>query len=227
MDEQPPDLRLSADFLLQPRDLDVMRYIARHGVCTPDQVGRKFWGGSDPTARYRRVEKLAQHGYLDRDRTWYHGPYALRVPRKGLRACGSQFKPISLNWGRLRHQLAMVDLSEDLLARHPDAWWLTERELRQDWRRDGARGEQHFRLPDGLLRYPDGGVIAVELELVPKRANDYREIGDAYLRELIAGLHEVWWFVASPQAEDAVRRHFGPAYSPNPWKVEQWRSSAS
>jgi hypothetical protein len=217
---------LSADLALQSRDLEVLRYIARHGVCSPDQIGRKFWGGSDPTARYRRIEKLAQQGYLDRDRTWYHGPYALRVTRKGLRACGSPFKPVGLNWGTVRHQLAMIDLSEELLSRHPDAWWLTEREVRQDWLRDRNRGDRHARLPDGVLRFPDQRAVAVELELVPKRANDYREIGDSYLRELIGGLHEVWWFVASRQAEDAVRRHFGAAYNPNPWRVERWSPSA-
>ena len=116
-------------------------------------------------------------------------------------------------------------MSEDLLHRHPDGDWRTERELRQDWQSDRARGVEHERLPDGMLCM-DGERIAVELELSPKRPPDYRALGDAYLQEIIFGLTAVWWFVASPRITELVERHFVPSFGgDNPWRIESWTSS--
>ncbi|MGH7884015.1 MAG: hypothetical protein ACREN8_14120, partial [Candidatus Dormibacteraceae bacterium] len=158
-------------------------------------------------------------------------PYALRVKNKGLRAAKSPFKELNLNWGRIRHQLALVDLSEELLSRYPGSWWLTERELRQEWLGDRAQGLEHERLPDGMLCFSDGeGArrVAIELELSPKRAQDYKRLGEAYLTELIGGLGEVWWFVLTYQIKEMVRRYWAIAYGPsNPWKIEQWTPSFS
>lgn len=212
--------------VLQPRDLDIFTFVARHGVCTPEQIRRCFWPGAHVNGTYRRVQKLAKHGFLTTDRTWYHGPLAVRVTRLGLHTAGLSFFPFRLTWARLRHQLAMVDLSEDLLVRHAGAAWYTERELRQEWFADRARGVEHRRLPDGLLLL-DGQRIAVELELTSKRAPDYRGLGDAYLEELILGLHGVWWFVATDRIADQVRRHFVPMYGDNPLRIETWAVSSS
>ncbi len=137
--------------MLQPRDLQILGFVARHGVCTPGQLRRRFWPSAHVNGTYRSVEKLVQHGYLTTDRTWYHGPLAVRVTQLGLRSAGLPFHPFRLTWGRLPHQLAMVDLSEELLARHQDATWRTQRELRLDWYADRARGIEHHRLPDGMM----------------------------------------------------------------------------
>lgn len=214
------------DFVLQPRDLEIFAFVARHGVCTPGQLRRRFWPGAHVNGTYRRVEKLVQHGYLTTDRTWYHGPLAIRVTRQGLRSAGLPFHPFRLTWGRLPHQLAMVDLSEELVARHQDATWRTERELRLDWYADRARGIEHHRLPDGMIVL-GGERIAVELELSEKRSRDYQALGDAYLEELILGMHGVWWFVAGDRIAEQLRRHFAPMYGDNPFRIEVWAASSS
>ncbi len=120
----------------------------------------------------------------------------------------------------------MVDLSEFLLAREQGGTWRTERELRVDWYADRARGIEHHRLPDGMIII-DGRRVAVELELSEKRSRDYEALGDAYLEELILGMHGVWWFVSTDRIAEQLRRHFAPMYGDNPYRIELWAASSS
>lgn len=117
----PSDVRDRETLILQPRDVEVFTYVARHGVCTPQQLHRRFWPDVHPSAGYRRLQKLARYGYLYRNSTWHRGPFAIRVTGRALHAAHLPFHPIRLSWGRLPHQLALVDLSEELLAREVSA----------------------------------------------------------------------------------------------------------
>lgn len=118
----------------------------------------------------------------------------------------------------LAHRLAVADLAAALLAGHPGARWVGERELRRDGlatvrdRRDGRLlgGAPH--VPDGVLLLPGtpdrpgapdrpgGGAVAVELERTPKPPGEDARIlrwdGGALAYERVV------WFAAT----EALRR---------------------
>ncbi len=53
-----PAVTARPDLVLQPRDLEIFSFVARHGVCTPGQLSRRFWPAAHINGTYRRVEKL-------------------------------------------------------------------------------------------------------------------------------------------------------------------------
>ena len=71
----------------------------------------------------------------------------------------------------------------------------TEREIRTDrWheRHAGTRHPARGRTPDGELTLRNGKVIAIELDLTPKRSKDFERILRAYRQEKF---DKVWWYV--------------------------------
>jgi hypothetical protein len=104
----------------------------------------------------------------------------------------------------------VVDLADALLARHPAARWVAERELRRDSMatvRDGRRGQLLIgtpHVPDGVLIVPGGpvGGIAVELELSAKKADEYGRIPRWYAGALAC--RRVWWSCATAALERKI-----------------------
>jgi hypothetical protein len=107
---------------------------------------------------------------------------------------------------KLAHHLAVADLADALLAGHPGTRWGCERELHRDGlatvrdRRDGRLLDGAPHVPDGVLRLPGGGAVAVELERPAKPPWEYARLlrwyGGALAHERVA------WFVAT----EALRR---------------------
>jgi hypothetical protein len=124
------------------------------------------------------------------------------VTSHGLRLVNVPLRPaVLVNW-RLRHSLALVDLSERLLTESPGSSWLTERELRVGgWRTSMGL----LRLPDGLLVLADGRRFAVELEASRKEAERIRAIATEYMSGLRGpnALAGVIWY-ARPELEITV-----------------------
>ena len=140
--------------LFQERDREILGYLTRHGVGTPDQIGRKFF--TSKWACYRRLRKLEGIRLLLRRRTWWQGPHVLTATSVGSALAQVDLGSVSrLVMATLQHDLAVVDLSEQLLARNRGSSWLTERELRRDAVRElqaqGMRQRQVVppRSPDG------------------------------------------------------------------------------
>ena len=111
-------------------------------------------------------------------------------------------RPGRLVGWRLRHTLALVDLSEALLREMPGSTWLTERELMVGGWRTSLKLR---RLPDGLLVQADGRRFAVELEASRKDAERLRRIVNDYLPALAGpnALAGVIWY-ARPELTTAV-----------------------
>jgi hypothetical protein len=120
----------------------------------------------------------------------------------GLRLAEVALRPARLVGWRLSHDLALVDLSEELLAENAGSAWLTERELMVGGWRTSLKLR---RLPDGLLIRADGQRFAVELEASRKDAERLRRIVSSYLPALRGpnALTGVVWY-ARPQLGAAV-----------------------
>jgi predicted transcriptional regulator len=188
---------------LTTRDVDLIRWIGRHGVVSMEQVARRFWQKPEPSSPMRRrLAVLQEGGLLERQRAGWQKPDVLVVTSLGLRLAGVPLRPTDLVVWRLRHSLALVDLSEQLLAELPGSSWLTERELRVG----GWRASMKLcRLPDGLLVQADGRRFAVELEASRKEAERIRAIATEYMSGLRGpnALSGVIWY-ARPELGAAV-----------------------
>lgn len=186
---------------LTPRDEQLVHWVARHGLVSAEQVGRRFFPSM--WSAWRRLRRLEAAGLVRREPAFRDLPYVVRVTAAGARLAACDVLPARLDPGLLRHALAVVDLSDELLAGHPGSSWTTERELRRD-RMRAARDdpqERQRRTPDGLLVLADGRRIAVELDLTPKRTRKLEQLADAYA--LDPAVDSVWWFL--PSATTAAR----------------------
>lgn len=190
--------------LVTKRDREILGYLTRHGVCTPDQITRRFFTGR--WAAYRRLRKLEELRLIARRRTFWQQPNVLTPTSLGTALAQIDLPPVpGLVLARLEHDLAVVDLSEQILAQNEGSW-LTERELRRDAARElqasgmGQKQAMPPRSPDGMLVLPDSRRVAIELELTGKTSAVYRQILSAYVAK--RGVSAVWWFCPS----EAVRQ---------------------
>ncbi|MGO8687273.1 MAG: hypothetical protein ACLQT7_08880 [Candidatus Dormibacteria bacterium] len=190
---------------LSARDRDVLGYAVRHGMVTADQLGARFFA-STPSAR-RRLRTLGAAGLVISDRVLLTLPAVVRATPAGARLAGCDLPPATLDVARIRHNLALVDLSEELLAAHPGSAWTTERELRRDRMRAaraGDRWERQRRIPDGLLRLAGGRRIAIELDLTAKRSARLELLAGAYAVD--RDVDAVWWYLPSEAAATRMQR---------------------
>ena len=189
---------------LTPRDLGVLRFTVRHGMVTPDQLAARFFTSAPPALR--RLRGLETAGLLVRERVLVAAPPVVRATPAGTRLAGCDLAPASLDLARIAHNVALVDLSEELLAAHPGSAWTTERELRRDRMRSaraGGRWERQRRVPDGLLRLAGGTRVAVELDLTPKRSARLDLLAGAYAVD--RDVDTVWWYLPSEAAVSRTR----------------------
>jgi hypothetical protein len=186
-----------------PRDIDMLRWIGRHGFVTADQVARRFFAGK--RAAYERIRKLTQLALVERLPTFWKEPGVLRVTKSGADLAGNDVARANLVLAQIRHDLAVVDLVEELAAKHPGATLQTEREFRQQRHHDiRARLMRpgQGRIPDGVLRLADGKTVYVELDLTPKRSRDIERIINAYLSERV---DRIWYYCSSADVAGRVR----------------------
>src|SRR6202162_565562 len=167
---------------LTGRAIAMLRYATRHGVCTADQLTRRFF--SSDSACWRRLRALERLGLIVRRRTWGQSPQGGLAHHLGSQLAAVDLPPARLNLPELEHALALVDLSEQLLSSQPGSQWLTERELRRDsirrHREDGMDARPvRIRTPDGVLVL-GAKRVAVELDLTPKRTEQYEQLLRAY-----------------------------------------------
>ncbi len=188
----------------------MLEWIGTHGLVTVDQVGRRFFSRDDGTvgkrAAYRRVAVLESMGLLRRDPTpFWRAPLVVRVTQAGADIGEIGVRPARLVEGEVRHAVALVDLMERLLEQNRGSTLRTEREIRTDrWhqRRDGKLRPGKGRTPDGELTLRNGRVVAVELDLTPKRSKDFERILRSYRQERFDA---VWWYVV-PGAVPRVKK---------------------
>ncbi len=209
------------------RDLEILRWIGRHGIVTSDQVAHKYFLGK--RAAYRRIRALVSLRLVTRNHTFWKEPTALRVTTAGARLANLTVAPAALVLPDVRHSVALVTLSECLLSGHPRAVYVTERELRAAElraRRQDPSHPRYQRIPDGLLLLPDGQRVAIELDLTAKRTREIERIIAAYqnmyLIDADHGITSVRWF-APPGEARRLRTAVEEACCTDLITVEDWR----
>jgi hypothetical protein len=193
---------------LTARDEEIIRWITRHGVVTSELIGRRFFWRADLKdygrwATYRRVRALRELGLILSDKPFADFPAALRVTREGARLADVGLRPAPLVLSELRHSIAVVALTEYLLAEHAGAELTTERELRaQRYRelRAGTREPEEGRAADALLRIQGDGsdaglttTVALELDLSRKDRRAAERMIRQYDHE--HDIDKIWWYV--------------------------------
>lgn len=220
---------------LTERDAEIIRWMTRHGVVNSELVGRRFFWRSalndyGKWATYRRVRALRELGLILTDKPFADRPEVHRVTREGARIADVGLRPAPLVLSELRHSLAVVWLTEYLLAENAGAELTTERELRaRRYRelRDGTRGAEEGRAADALLRIPSGGpgaegikTVALELDLSRKD----RRAGERMVRQYDYenDVDEVWWYVL-PGRVERTRALVSDLNAEDRFEVRQWR----
>jgi hypothetical protein len=137
--------------------------------------------------------------------TYYKDPSVLRVTTHGARIADVGIGPARFVPNEARHALDIVDLTEELLAEHPEATLITERERRADRYRDKRAGKRKTtgRIPDAVFIFPATDstkerTVAVELDRSPRNRMDIESVIQAYLSERYT---EVWWYVRPSRVE--------------------------
>jgi hypothetical protein len=219
---------------LTDRDVDILRWMTTHGVVTTELIGRRFFwrrdrGDYGRWAAYRRVRALQTLGLVLSDKPFVDMPAVLRVTREGARIADVGIRPAPLVVSQLRHSVALVWLTEYLLAENAGAELTTERELRaQRYRdlRDGVRDVEEGRAPDALLRIPttdssaqDALTVAVELDLARKDRRAMERMVRQYDYERV---DRVWWFV-TPARLDRTRALVRELRAEERIEVKEWR----
>ena len=205
-------IRAAGHVQLTDRDIEILIWVTRHGVVTLEQIARRFFptrqGLSAATQRVRKLCTMTPP-LLQRDLTYYKEPAALRVTTHGARLADVGISPARLVPNEVRHSFNIVDLTEELLAKHPEATLVTERERRADRYRDKRKGLRKTtgRIPDAVFIFPATGnekekTVAVELDRSPRNRMDIESVIQAYLAERYT---EVWWYVR-PSRVETVRQ---------------------
>lgn len=204
----PPSVRMQ----ITDRDIDILVWVARHGIVTVDQIATKFFPTPQGrSACYQRVQKLCLNSppLLKRDRTYWRQPSVIRVTTQGARIADVGLSPARIVPAEIHHALGIVDLAESLLAENPTATLVTERERRAERYREKRAGQRKStgRIPDVVLTFPAKGAkkertVAVELDRTARSRMDAETVIKAYLSERYT---EVWWYVR-PNRVDAVRQ---------------------
>ena len=186
---------------LDGSDRRVLQDMVRFGALASDQVARRY--GLDANATSARLQRLRRRGLIDKQPPWLRDVDVYAATRQGARLARVGLREITVSLIHLRHNLAVFDLAECLLAQHPDATWHTERELdRASRHRTLDYRPEHSHRPDGLLVLR-GQRIAIELELTPKPWDAYSRICCWYAEQI--EVDGVWWFVGQPRIETLLR----------------------
>lgn len=219
---------------LTERDIEIVRWITRHGVVTTELIGRRFFWREDVRdygkwAAYRRVRALQKLCLVLSDKPFVDLPAVLRVTREGARIADVGLRPAPLVVSQLRHSIDLVWLTEYLLAEHPGAELTTERELRAQRyseQREGTRDTERGRVPDALLRVPTKGpgaqgvvTVAVELDLTRKDRRAMERMVRQYDYETV---DRVWWYV-TPARVDRTRALVRELRADDRIEVRAWR----
>jgi hypothetical protein len=208
--------------------------MTRHGVVTAELVGRRFfWRPAVKNygkwAAYRRLRALRELGLILSHKPYADQPAVLRVTREGARIADVGLRPAPLVLSELRHSLAVVWLTERLLADNAGAELTTERELRaQRYRelRDGTRQIEQGRAPDAILRIPTKSAgaqrvmtVAVELDLSRKDRRAMERMVRQYDYE---NVDRVWWYV-TPARLERTRALVRELRADDRIEVREWR----
>lgn len=172
---------------LTDRDIDILRFVNEFGFCEMSQIEKRF--GMKSSYSYRVIRRLVKIGFMNHQRLFHmrNGIYFLTT--KGAECTDlPPIKKISL--GQFEHQRAVTDVYIKLREKIPEALWISERQLKHDKFYEGVGKTGH--LSDGMLVFPDGKQIAIEVELSLKGKNRIERIFKGYGAQF--SIKEAWYY---------------------------------
>jgi hypothetical protein len=197
------------------RDLELLRYVGRHGVGRIDQVMTAMQAGR--TVTYDRVAVCVEAGLLERLELVRSEPGLLRATRDGLRYAGLGLPLAKVSPGGVDHLLRCASTAQLLGEHFGHERVLTERELVLAEQIEGRpigsatvgehrSGKPRLHRPD-LAVLTDEGMIAIEVELTPKAPRRLYGLIRAWRRTIGSGVVvEVHYHCAPGQTRRAVER---------------------
>ena len=172
---------------LTSRDVEIMRFINDMGFCIMPQIAARF--SMKVTPGYRLIRRLISAGYV-RHRPSFHSQHGAYY----LSAQGAKFTDLpaidKVHLGCYEHQLTLTDVYLRLMQQHPDTSWISERTLKHDKFYEGVGKAGH--VSDGILVFPDGKQVAIEVELSIKGKNRIERIFKSYVSQF--SIREVWYY---------------------------------
>ncbi len=179
------------------REKEILQFINAFGFCEIVHIIKQF--SMKQSRCYQVMEKLKRGGLVKHERVFYgrHGIYW--VTHKG--ASYTELPPLTtIPLAHYGHQLTIINLYMKLQNLYPEIRWISERQLIQEKFFDGVGKRGH--VADGILVYPDGKKIAIEVELTLKGKNRLQKILKGYVRQ--QELSEIWYYCA-PELIAAIR----------------------
>lgn len=184
---------------LTERDIEIIKFINTFGFCEMPQIEKRF--NLKKPRNYQLVSRLVEKGLLKHERI-FHGRHGIfRATDKGAKY--TELPPLHrVIYGNYKHDLLVIELYLKLRQLHPEAQWVSERELKRDKYFDGVGKRGH--LPDGMLLFPVEGKpekkqIVVELELTLKGKNRMEGILKGYTANF--SIDEVWYYCSGDIVE--------------------------
>jgi hypothetical protein len=188
----------TAGFRITDRDDEIVRFAGLHMAVEAQQAAA--WLEMDVNHLWRRAARLVDRGLLTRERVLHGRPSVYIATPAGLERVGLGLPPARISLAQYEHSLELVWLFIELEREFGYGRVLSERQLRSAELRalaeaTGARKRHrptygvplasaarglHF--PDLAVEWgaPNGGLLAVELELTTKGGSRRRRIVGAY-----------------------------------------------
>jgi len=205
---------LQSERVPRNRDLELVRFVGRHGLVAMRHVMTAF--GVGRTAAYRRVAVCVEAGLLERIDLLATEPGLLRATRDGLRYAGLGLPLAKVTPGTVDHLLRCTSTALHLGERYGNERILSERELVLAEQIAGRpiasadlgerRGRSRMHRPD-LVVQADSGPIAIEVELTAKAPYRLQQLIRAWRRTIGSKrITKVHYLCAPGQTYRAVER---------------------
>lgn len=173
--------------MITERDVQILQFVNQFGFCQMPHISQRFQ--LNKPRNYQVVGKLVDQGLLRHEFLFHrqHGVY--RTSNRGAKLTNlPSLKKIPT--GIYDHEMTLIDLYFQITALHPTATWISERELVWDKFSQGVGKKGH--VADGMLVFPEGKKVAVELELTRKGERRIGRILNYYAKQF--DINEVWYF---------------------------------
>lgn len=172
---------------LTSRDIEILQFINAFGFCEMPQINQRF--SLRKPRNYQVINKLVRHNLLQHERIFYKRHGIFRLTQAGARF--TTLPPLHrVHLANYQHDISLLNLYLKVRASYPDTSWISERKLKHDKYKLGVG--QHGHVPDGMLVFPDGKQVAIEVELSWKSKHRLDAILKNYATQF--SIQAVWYF---------------------------------
>lgn len=178
---------------LTQRDREILKFINQFGFCEMPQIEKRF--GLKKPRSYKVIKRLVRECFVIHERIFHHRHGIYRLSKSGAELTDlPAIDKVSV--ANYHHQLMVIEVCMQLAKKYPEAIWMSERELvRENFKKFKMERGQRGHMPDGVMLFPDGKQIAIEVELTMKGSWRLEKILEHYLRSW--DYKEVWYFCAA------------------------------